>query len=149
MPTFKRIPASVKEKGCVAIGGWAVFCKGILRASEVVTRLQRADSKGKCPIVGCLMFKGEKIYYCRYGFVDDADIYETNSTPKPFLVHVYRTDLRNHLSHESFAEKVKALGFARRQFKLAGVYKVKVWDIRLGNPVPNVENHAAMILHLV
>lgn len=147
MPTFKRIPASVKEQGCVAIGGWAVFCKGILKASEVVTRLQRADSKGKCPIVGYLLFKGEKVYYCRYGFVDDADIYETNSTPKPFEVHIYSTG--GWRIEPGFADKVKALGYAKRQFRLPGVYKVKVWDLRLGKPVQNVDKHPAMILHLV
>lgn len=42
-----------------------------------------------------------------------------------------------------------ALSFGRQRFKDHGVYKVKVWDLEISRPVPNVETHKALILHLV
>ena len=74
MPTFKKIPQKVKDTGCIGIDRYAVFCKGLLKASSVVDKLSKAEKKG-IPAVGYVTIKGEKIYYCRYGFVDDPDIY--------------------------------------------------------------------------
>lgn len=68
------------------------------------------------------------------------------SIEKPFLVHVYKPD--TVVGHE-FTDKLRALTFARRQFRSDDVYKVKVWDIRLGQPVAGVQIHPALILHLV
>lgn len=75
MPTFSKIPKSAREIGAIAINQYAVFCEGIFKAGKVVTRLQKAEKKGM-PACGYVSIKGEKIYYCRYGFVNDEDIYD-------------------------------------------------------------------------
>jgi hypothetical protein len=74
MPTFAKIPMEVKAIGAIAIDRYAVFCKGLLTAGAVVMKLQKAEKKG-LPAVGYLIHKGQKIYYCRYGFINDKDIY--------------------------------------------------------------------------
>ncbi len=74
MPTFSKIPKAAKEIGAIAINQYAIFCKGILKAGNVVKILQKEEKKG-IPACGYVRVKGEKIYYCRYGFVDDKDIY--------------------------------------------------------------------------
>lgn len=77
MPTFKKIPQKVKDEKAIAIGPFAVFCKGILKAAEVVKRLEKAEQKnGSIPAHGSLMYKNQQVYYCRVGLVNDADIYE-------------------------------------------------------------------------
>jgi len=75
MPTFCKIPISVKQTGSIAGSGYAVFCKGLLKASEVIVRLEKYDSGGGLPAYGYLIHKKEKIYYCRYGFVNDPATY--------------------------------------------------------------------------
>jgi hypothetical protein len=75
MPTYKKIPASVKAEGCVASLDFAIFCKGLLTASEIIGRLYKADKKRSIPIVGYVIFKKKRVFYCRIGFVDDPDIY--------------------------------------------------------------------------
>lgn len=82
MPTYKKIPPAVKEIGAVGITKWAVFCRGLLKAALVVDKLEKAEKRGGVPIVGYLQMDGERIYYCRYGFVDDPDIYATPKTKK-------------------------------------------------------------------
>lgn len=75
MPTFKKIPKDVKAIGAIGCGPYAIFCKGLLKASDVANRLQKAEKRNGIPVVGYVSLKGEKIYYCRYGFVDDPDVY--------------------------------------------------------------------------
>jgi hypothetical protein len=75
MPTYSKIPANVKAIGAIAIGRYAIFCKGLLKASDVGSKLNKADKNKGIPAVGYISHKGEKIYYCRYGFVNDPDIY--------------------------------------------------------------------------
>lgn len=76
MATYKKIPADVKAKGCICTGHFAVFCKGLLKASAVAAKLYKADKKrGGIPVVGYITHNKERVYYCRYGFVDDPDIY--------------------------------------------------------------------------
>lgn len=63
--------------------------------------------------------------------------------PYCLLVHVY--------SHDGVEERLyecprAACDFARKQFKREDVYKVKVWA---GAPVPNVDEHPYLILHLI
>ena len=77
MPTYSKIPALMKEIGVIASGHYAVFCKGLLKAGSVFTRLQKREDKGReIPLVGYFTVKGERIYYCRYGLVDEPDIYK-------------------------------------------------------------------------
>jgi hypothetical protein len=66
---------------------------------------------------------------------------------RPFLVCLY------HVSGtwvgERFINKLNAFYYAEDQFKKPEVYKIKVWDLRISDPVPNVEDHPALLLHLV
>lgn len=81
MPTYSKIPLEVKAIGAIASGRFAVFCNGLLKAGSVFTKLEKLDTKRKAfPAVGYIKINGEKIYYCRYGFVNDPEIYEQ---PKP------------------------------------------------------------------
>jgi len=74
MPTFKKIPKEIRVIGAVAIGRYAIFCKGVLKASTIATKLDKAEKNG-IPAVGYVTMKGEKIYYCRYGLINDPDVY--------------------------------------------------------------------------
>lgn len=76
MPVFKKIPQSAKAIGAVAGGRYAVFCVGLLKACAVIERLQKADQRGGIPAYGYITYKGERVYYCLYGFVDNPDTYE-------------------------------------------------------------------------
>jgi len=64
----------------------------------------------------------------------------------PFLVHVYTT---SGIVKRQFINELNAIYFAKDQFNRDVVYKVKVWDLRIGKPVLNVQTHPALILHLV
>ena len=75
MPSFCKIPQEVKKTGCVAIGHYAVFCKSAVTAAQVATVIRKHDLEKGIPAVGFLTIKGKKFYYCRYGFVNDPDIY--------------------------------------------------------------------------
>lgn len=75
MPTYSKIPPEIKAIGAIAIGPYAVFCKGLIKASNVAGKLNKADKKNGIPGCGYLVYKKEKIYYCRYGFLNDPDIY--------------------------------------------------------------------------
>lgn len=76
MPTASKIPQEAKKIGAVAIGRYAIFCEGILVAGEIHDKLAAADQKKGLPAVGYISIKGQKIYYCRYAFVNDKDIYK-------------------------------------------------------------------------
>lgn len=75
MPTFKKIPPNIKAIGVIALGHYAIFCKGLIKAAAVATILQREDNKNGIPGVGFITLKKEKIYYCRYGYVNNPIIY--------------------------------------------------------------------------
>lgn len=60
-----------------------------------------------------------------------------------FTVYVYTI---NGVDKRSFFKRSIAIRFAQRKFEDGGVYKVKVWN---GDPVPNVDTHDRLILHLV
>jgi hypothetical protein len=76
MATYSKIPQDVKAIGAIASGHYAVFC-GLMKAGEVFVKLQKDEDKGKSvPLVGYVTIKGKKIYYCRYGLVDDPSIYK-------------------------------------------------------------------------
>lgn len=68
---------------------------------------------------------------------------------QPFLVHVYSKVEGAELVEAPFKEKEKAIKFAKFVFKHPQIYKVKVWDLRISEPVLNVETHPALVLHLV
>lgn len=76
MIQFQKIPPDVKQIGAIAIGRYAIFCKGFLKATTIVDKLVKADNKKGIPIVGFIQIKKEKIFYCRFGFINDNDIYE-------------------------------------------------------------------------
>lgn len=75
MAVFSKIPVKEKEVGAIAIGRYAIFVKGFLNASTIAGKLSRLDNKGGIPAHGYLTFKRNKVYYCRFGFVNDDSIY--------------------------------------------------------------------------
>jgi hypothetical protein len=72
MPTYAKIPKKIDKTQTVAIGSWVIFVKSLSEASAVAIALSRYDS---APLVGHITLKGKKYYYCRYGFLNDPDIY--------------------------------------------------------------------------
>lgn len=113
MPTYSKIPLEVKAIGAIASGRFAVFC-GLLKAGSVFTKLEKLDSEGKAfPMVGFITIKGEKIYYCRYGFVDDPDIYERPKNPSPQQIQELE-DLRWQKTRAELSAKYKS--FRERKF---------------------------------
>jgi hypothetical protein len=68
---------------------------------------------------------------------------------KPFFVQVYTTIKGRECYSRGCYHQLNAFYFARDVFKLPEVYKVKVWDLRISEPVPNVADHPALLLHLV
>ena len=75
MATFQKIPQKIKAIGSIAIGRYAIFCNGLLKAGEVCSLLEKQDEKKGIPVVGYVTHRGEKIFYCRYGFINDPDVY--------------------------------------------------------------------------
>lgn len=75
MPTYQKIPPHIRKQGCVAINGYAIFCKGLLKAAAISQALLKADKKTGIPAVGTITHHKIKYYYCRYGFLKDPDIY--------------------------------------------------------------------------
>tara|TARA_B100000508_G_C11464650_1_gene280976 strand:+ start:908 stop:1123 length:216 start_codon:yes stop_codon:yes gene_type:complete len=69
---MSKLPKRLKKEEVVAIGPIAVWTKSIITAGEVLTRVQRRKSVGLC---GTATVKGKKIYWCRYGFLNDDMIY--------------------------------------------------------------------------
>lgn len=82
MPTFKKIPLSEKAKKAIVCGRYAIFCFGLLKASKIADRLQKADIKNGIPAYGYVTFKHERVYYCLYGFINDPDTYEPEQKQK-------------------------------------------------------------------
>lgn len=77
MATYSKIPQEVKAIGAVVSGHYAVFCKGLLKAGEVFVKLQKKEESGKSvPLVGYVTVERERIYYCRYGLLNDTTIYK-------------------------------------------------------------------------
>ena len=85
MPTFRRIPDSIKKKNiATARGRWVVFAP-IKKAAPVLNHLDAIankldnippeEEKPNLPAFGSLTFKGEKYFYCGFGFFDDPDAY--------------------------------------------------------------------------
>lgn len=72
MPTYAKIPQSEKAKGAVASGSFAVF-GGIMSVGAAFTALQKI--KTAIPAHGYITVAGKRFYYCRYGFLDDPEIY--------------------------------------------------------------------------
>jgi hypothetical protein len=72
MPTHAKIPKKIKKIGATASGGFVVF-GGMLSVGPAMVKLQ--SFKKAIPAHGHLTIKGRKYWYCRYGLVDDPDIY--------------------------------------------------------------------------
>ena len=60
-----------------------------------------------------------------------------------YEVHVYR--FTEGAQTYLFDRKELAIGKAKEFFDLDEVYKVKVWDLQQGFPVPNLENAPGLI----
>ncbi|MGZ3999593.1 MAG: hypothetical protein ACXVIY_03145 [Mucilaginibacter sp.] len=65
----------MRKIGAIASGHYAVFAKGPLQASPAFVALHKADVSTGIPAYGKITVKGKVFYYCRYGFVNDPDIY--------------------------------------------------------------------------
>ena len=76
MPTFSKIPLEEKAKGAIINGRIAVF-GSLLKVGPAMAKLQTADEKKGIPAYGYITLAGNRFYYCRYGFLDDPDIYKT------------------------------------------------------------------------
>lgn len=74
MPTFKKIPKKVKEKGCIASGRYCIFT-GLMQYGKVNAVLSKAERRGSIPNVGYVVVKGKRYYYCLYGSLANPDIY--------------------------------------------------------------------------
>jgi hypothetical protein len=74
LPTKSKIPKELKGTA-VASGSWAVFA-GIIRAGKIFTMLQDIPTTKAVPISGYFTDKAGKVYYCRYGFINDKEIYK-------------------------------------------------------------------------
>lgn len=74
MPIYKKIPIKLYGQ-CVAIGHYAIFTKSVLTAGAVASKLEGIDKSKGVPAHGTVQYNKESYYYCRYGFVDDRDIY--------------------------------------------------------------------------
>lgn len=71
---------------------------------------------------------------------------EDKEIREPFEVQVY---MPFEVMVRTFVYEIHAFDFAFKQFKLPDVYKVKVWNLLIGDPVPGADEHNALILHLV
>lgn len=76
MPTFSKIPLEEKAKGAIVNGGIAVF-GSLLKVGPAMVKLQTADEKKGIPAYGYITITGIRFYYCRYGFLNDPDIYKS------------------------------------------------------------------------
>ena len=75
MPTYKKIPPRVKKQGAVAIGRYGIFCSSVITAAEIATTLGTLEDKKTIPMVGYVTRKGQRIYYCLQGLLEDPIIY--------------------------------------------------------------------------
>jgi hypothetical protein len=73
MINFSKIPKEKKGTEVVAIGMFAVFCSSLRKASAVVEQLHK--KRGDIPACGYATVNREKVYWCRYGFLNDNTIY--------------------------------------------------------------------------
>jgi len=68
----------------------------------------------------------------------------------PIVIHAYQLDGKGALLLVYFyQDDIAAKEFARRLFKRQNVWKVRVWDRRLGAIIPNRLNPVALILELI
>jgi hypothetical protein len=72
----EKIPKEAKALKAIVMGGYAIFCQGFLKAANVTSELHSVDKKKGIPAYGFIMYKKEKVYYCRYGFINSPDIYD-------------------------------------------------------------------------
>lgn len=54
-----------------------------------------------------------------------------------------------HVETKNFTDKSEAEEYCRDNFQVFGIYKVKLWDLSLGQVEPNNANAKALILELV
>lgn len=78
MIVCEKIPPEAKQIGAIAVGRYAIFCKGLIKAGTVCTILYKKDKRNGIPFCGYVAIKKEKIYYCLYGFINDPSIYLNN-----------------------------------------------------------------------
>jgi len=70
-----KIPLKLKGTHVICGGHFAVFTDSFLKGTSVITELYKKEKSKGLPCMGQISFKGIKYYWCRYGFVDDPDIY--------------------------------------------------------------------------
>lgn len=71
-----RIPQHLKDSpDKIAIGAFCVFAGSLLTAGAIVEKLYKKEGKHGLPACGFMHYKGKKYWWCRYGFVNDPDIY--------------------------------------------------------------------------
>jgi hypothetical protein len=73
-----KLPLILKDSpDKIAIGHFCVFTGSLLTAGKITAKLYAQDKKKDgIPAYGFLHHKGKKIYWCKYGFVTDPDIYQ-------------------------------------------------------------------------
>jgi hypothetical protein len=77
-----KIPHKLKGTG-IASGHYVVFAP-LLKCGPVFKALERRDNTIGIPAMGKITVKGKSYFFCRYGFVNDDDIYTRKpKTSKP------------------------------------------------------------------
>ena len=122
MPTFRRIPDAIKKRNiATARGRWVVFAP-IKKAVAVLDHLDAfakkindippEDDPPNLPAFGSLTFKGEKFFYCGFGFFDDPDAYAApmKKSKSGFLIPSRRKASGNEFSLFAMLKQFVRLG---------------------------------------
>lgn len=76
MPRHSKLPKELKESHNTASGSWVVFA-GMLAAGVVFEKIQLLESKKRTiPLVGYFIVNNKKVYYVRFGLLNDPDVWQ-------------------------------------------------------------------------
>jgi hypothetical protein len=104
-----KIPLHLKDSpDKIATGHFCIFTGSLLVAGKIVTKLYALDKKHDgLPAYGQMVCKGKKVYWCKYGFVSDPDIYRDPGKKSPYP----RQKKASELSWPATAAKKAAFKF--------------------------------------
>lgn len=67
---YSKIPIAIKDEHQVAFDHWVIWCS-LLDVGKYASLLNR----GTGPMVGYILDGKRKVWFCRYGFINDSDIW--------------------------------------------------------------------------
>lgn len=70
---YSKLPLSIKGKHNVAFDYWVVWCS-LLQVGKYAPVLY-----GKGPMIGYIKDGKKKVWFCRYGFINDNDIWDNKA----------------------------------------------------------------------